>query len=132
MRIPSVIKRVSRFKEFMETQRQQRPLEHRITLTEQEILNEIRDKNIFRAVDVDLHVPDNLLDHFGEMSPIFCNEEIPFEAVGEYTQNNARMLQVSENPRRLLVGGVRARTILLATPLFKWYMEHGLVISRVF
>lgn len=66
------------------------------------------------------------------MSPISCNEEIPFEAVGEYTQNTARKLQVSENPRRLLLGGVRARTILLATPLFKWYMEHGLVISRVY
>lgn len=79
-----------------------------------------------------MHVPDNLLDHFGEMSPIFCNAEIPFEAVGEYTQNNARKLQVSENPRRLLVGGVRARTILLATPLLKVYMEHGLVISRVY
>lgn len=66
------------------------------------------------------------------MSPIFCNEEIPFEAVGEYTQNTARKLQVSENPRRLLVGGVRARKIVLATPLLEWYMEHGLVISRVY
>lgn len=62
----------------------------------------------------------------------FCNEEIPFEAVGEYTQNTARKLQVSENPRRLLVGGVRARKIVLATPLLEWYMEHGLVISRVY
>lgn len=104
------------FKEFIETQRQQRPLEHRITLTEQEILSAIRDKKkIFGAVEVDMHV----LDNFGEMSPIFCNEEIPFEAVGEYTQNNARKLQFSENPRRLLVGGVRARKIVLATPLLK-------------
>lgn len=66
------------------------------------------------------------------MSPIFCNEEIPFEAVGEYTQNTARKLQVSENPSRLLVGEVRARKIVLATPLLEWYMEHGLVISRVY
>lgn len=81
-----------------------------------------------------MHVPENLLDHFGEMFPIFCNAEIPFEAVGEYTQNTARKLQVSENPRRMLVGGVRARKIVLATPLIKWYMymEHGLVISRVY
>lgn len=74
----------------------------------------------------------HVLDNFGEMSPIFCNEEIPFEAVGEYTQNNARKLQFSENPRRLLVGGVRARKIVLATPLLEWYMEHELVISRVY
>lgn len=38
------------FKEFIETQRQQRPLEHRITLTEQEIFSAIRDKtNIWRC-----------------------------------------------------------------------------------
>lgn len=79
-----------------------------------------------------MYVLDNFLDHFGEMSPIFCNEEIPFEAVGEYTQNTAQKLQVSENPRRLLVGGVRARKIVLATPLLELYMEHGLVISRVY
>lgn len=38
------------FKEFIETQRQQRPLEHRTTLTEQEMLSAIRDKkNIWRC-----------------------------------------------------------------------------------
>jgi hypothetical protein len=26
---------------------------------------------------------------------------------------------------------MRARRILLATPLIKWYLEHGLVVSRV-
>lgn len=79
-----------------------------------------------------MYVLDNFLDHFGEMSPIFCNEEIPFEAVGEYTQNNARKLQFSENSRRLLVGRVRARKIVLATPLLEWSMEPGQVISRVY
>lgn len=38
------------FKEFIETQRQQRPLEHRITLTEQEILSAIRDKKKYLAL----------------------------------------------------------------------------------
>jgi hypothetical protein len=82
-------------------------------------------------MEVDLRVPNHILDHFSEMSPVFCNAEIPFNAVGNYSQETARKLSVSENPRRLLVGGLRARRILLATPLIKWYLEHGLVVSRV-
>lgn len=40
------------FKEFIETQRQQRPLEHRITLTEQEMLSAIRDKKKYLALSM--------------------------------------------------------------------------------
>lgn len=27
---------------------------------------------------------------------------------------------------------MRARKILLATPLLKWYLDHGLVVSRIY
>ena len=119
------------FRDFIDTQRRQRPLEHRNSHSTHEILSAIREKKLFCATEVDLHVPNHLLDHFREMSPIFCNADIPFDAVGDYSRKTARKFQISENSRRLLVGGVRARRILLATPLLKWYLEHGLVVSRV-
>ena len=119
------------FRDFIDTQRRQRPLEHRNSLSTHGILSAIREKKLFCATEVDFHVPNHLLDHFREMSPIFCNADIPFDAVGDYSRETARKFQISENSRRLLVGGVRARRILLATPLLKWYLEHGLVVSRV-
>jgi hypothetical protein len=33
--------------------------------------------------------------------------------------------------RRLLVGGMSAKKILIATPLLRWYMEHGLEVTKI-
>ena len=35
-------------------------------------------------------------------------------------------------PRRKLVGSFRGDKILLATPLLRWYLEHGLELTRVY
>ena len=43
----------------------------------------------------------------------------------------AEKLGLSKKPRRLLVGGLRAEKILIATPLLKWYLNHGLIVSRI-
>lgn len=45
------------------------------------------------------------------------------------TPPSTSMLQ---DPRRLLVGGLRAKQILLATPLLKWYLDHGLEVTKVY
>lgn len=117
------------FKTFIENKQMQRPLEHRSTLTTSEIISAVREEKIFGAVEVDIQVPDHLYETFSEMSPIFCNSRISFESLGAYTQETGKRLNVSQTPRRLLVGGMRARKILLATPLLKWYLDHGLTVS---
>ena len=40
--------------------------------------------------------------------------------------------QLSDKPRRLLVGGTKARQILLATPLLKFYLDHGLRVTKIY
>ena len=35
-------------------------------------------------------------------------------------------------PRRMLVGSFHGDKILLATPLLRWYLEHGLEVTRVY
>lgn len=39
--------------------------------------------------------------------------------------------QLSDKPRRLLVGGMKARH-LLATPLLQWYLKYGLDVSKIY
>lgn len=73
-----------------------------------------------------------MYETFSDMSPIFCNSRISFESLGAYTQETGKRLNVSQTPRRLLVGGMRARKILLATPLLKWYLDHELTVSRIY
>lgn len=59
----------------------------------------MREQNIFGAVEVDIHVhvPNHLLNKFSEMSPIFCNSEIPFDALGPFPQETAQKLDLREN-----------------------------------
>ena len=37
-----------------------------------------------------------------------------------------------QDPRRLLVGGMSAQKILLATPLLKWYLDHGMKVTKIY
>ena len=46
-------------------------------------------------------------------------------------QNHVEEHDLSKEPRKLLVGGMAAKQILLATPLLKWYLDHGLVVSKM-
>ena len=37
-----------------------------------------------------------------------------------------------KRPQRLLVSGLKAEKVLLSSPLLRWYMEHGLEVTRVY
>lgn len=94
-------------------------------------------------VEVDIEVPDQWpgyfrhptltpYEYFREMSPLFCTTEIPFEAIGQHMQAHIWEYQLSDQSRKLLVGGMRARQILLATPLLQWYLNHGLMVTKIY
>lgn len=71
-------------------------------------------------------------EHFEEMAPIFCTADVPFHLIGEHMQEHVRANDLSENPRRLLIGGTRARKILIATPLLQWYLKQGQHVTRIY
>ena len=50
---------------------------------EQDILND----KLFGFIQVDIETPENLKEHFAEMTPIFKNAEIKFDDIGEYMKN---------------------------------------------
>ena len=102
------------------------------TVSKKQILDAVIHDELFGFVEVDLHVPDHLHDTFQEMSPIFCNTEIPFEQIGSFMQNHMRKNNISDKPRHLLVGGMAARKILLSSPLLKWYLTHGLQVTHIY
>ena len=39
--------------------------------------------------------------------------------------------QMSKAPRRLLVSGMKGEKMLIATPLLKWYLKHGMTVSQI-
>ena len=115
---------------------------HRGKVNEKQILAGVRDETLFGMVEVDIEVPQRWegdfrprlspWDYFKEMSPLFCNVEVKFEDIGAHMQNHLEQEGLNTHPRRLLVGGMKAEKILLATPLLKWYLDHGMKVTRVY
>ena len=116
---------------------------HKGNITEDSILEGVLKGDLFGMVEVDIQVPVQWpsyflhptlspYDYFQEMSPLFCTTEIPFDSIGEHIQAHIWEYQLSEQPRILLVGGMKARQILLATPLLEWYLEHVLVVTKIY
>ena len=94
-------------------------------------------------VECDIRVPDQWpsyfrhptmtpYEYFEEMSPLFCTTDVPFDLIGEHMQDHVRRFQLSEKPRRLLVGGMRERQMLIATPLLIWYLQHGMIVIKIY
>ena len=66
------------------------------------------------------------------MTPIFKNVDVCLDDVGEFMQEYARQHNIKDVARRLLIGSYFGKKIRLATPLLKWYLEHGLVFTLIY
>ena len=105
---------------------------HKKVLTQDQILKDVVDGKFFAMEEVDIQVPEHLKSYFEEMSPIFCSCDVPVSAMGSLMQNHITNCNMSTKPRRLLIGGMKAKKILLLTPLLKWYIDHGLEVTEVY
>ena len=100
-------------------------------MSAERILSEVRNECLFGCVEVDIRVPEHLKDKFGEMCPIFKNTEISRDDIGDFMKTYAEEHNIMAQPRRSLIGSLKGEKILLATPLLKWYLEHGLEVTKV-
>ena len=96
------------------------------------MLNFIKDGSLFGLVECDIRVPDTLLQDFAEMPPIFKNTEISRNDIGDHMKAYAEKEGLMNKPRRSLIGSMFGRRILLATPLLRWYLSHGLEVQNVY
>ncbi|CAG2210268.1 unnamed protein product [Mytilus edulis] len=112
-------------------------------VNETQILNAVRSGDLFGMCQVDICVPEEWADefkgqsdmtphdYFAEMSPLFCNMEIPFDSFGQRIQEHVEKHNLSKKPRRLMVGGMKATEILIAAPLLKWYILHRMKVTKI-
>ena len=105
---------------------------HRGATSEEEILSAIRNDSVFGLVECDIHVPNSKRHMFKEMPPIFKNTEVALDDIGPHMREFAERYSIMSKPRRMLIGSLFGKKILLITPLVKWYLEHGLVVSKIY
>jgi len=113
-------------------------------VSENEIIDGVLCEDIFGMVEVDICVPDSWQDvafkpsslppflYFSEMSPIFLNHDVTFNDIGEFMQKHVTEHGLSTQPRKMLVGGMRGHKVLIATPLLRWYILHGMRITKIY
>lgn len=107
------------------------PGEDKYRLSESEILQMVKDGSLFGAIEVDIEVPEHLKEKFSEMTPIFKNVEVTEEDIGDYMKTYLEASGKKFENTRYLIGSMFGKNILLITPLLKWYLEHGLVVTKV-
>lgn len=108
------------------------PTEELFRVTEKEILCGIMDGQIFGCVEVDLAVPDNLKGYFQEMCPIFKHATVKLQDIGLHMQNFLKNSNKVFKDRHYLIGSMFATKILIITPLLRWYIEHGIVVNKIY
>ena len=95
------------------------------------IQNVLNDK-LFGFFQVDIEVPEQLLYKFSEFSPIFILSEVPEDQIPQHMQAykiNTGRKKIKNN--RKLLGVMKAEKILLYSPLLKWYLNHGLQVTKI-
>ena len=109
------------------------PTSHpRWKMTQQQIIAAEIDGTLFGMVECDVRVPDNLREYFAEMQPVFKNTTVTRDDIGPFMRQYAEENDIMSAPRRRLVGSFHGIKLLLATPLLRWYLAHGLVVDRVY
>ena len=107
------------------------PTEHQFRMTQDQIISAIQGGFIFGAIQCDVRVPDHLKCHFEEMPPIFKNTTITENDIGEHMTDFLKTTGKSFKPTRYLIGSMWGEKILMITPLLRWYIEHGLEVTRI-
>ena len=108
------------------------PLHQCRSMNLQTIIDAVRDERLFGVIECDIEVPSHLKDYFSEMPPIFKNCIVSKEDIGPHMRDFSDENGLMSQPRRTLIGSLRGDKIMLITPLVKWYLDHGLQITKVY
>ena len=97
-----------------------------------ELIQNVLNDELFGFFEVDIEVPEQLRDKFSEFSPLFFLDEVPEEQIPQhmkdYKINTGR--KKTKNNKKLL-GVMKTEKILLYSPLLKWYLNHGLQVTKI-
>ena len=92
------------------------------------ILRDVKSNKLFGAIEVDIEVKKSHQAHFKELTPFFCTCNVKMEEIGSYCEDN----DIKVDHKRLLISGLKAKKILLATPLLRWYLANYCEVTRIY
>ncbi|EGZ27443.1 hypothetical protein PHYSODRAFT_321246 [Phytophthora sojae] len=100
------------------------------------IVDDIVYDKIFGFLECDIRTPEHLKPYFSEMTPIFKNTLIDCSdqsVIGQHMfEYNEERKQSRAKPARKLIGSYFGEKILIYAPLLKWYISHGMEITKTY
>jgi len=86
----------------------------------------------FGLVEVDIKIPEDKYNYFGEMSPIFKNIEYSEAEGGEYMKKIILAKRDKLTTSKKLIASLKATRILIKSTRLKWLIEKGAVITKLY
>ena len=100
-------------------------------LSEEQLLQEIIDGQLFGYVHCDIEVPGHLRSYFSNFSPIFKNTVVSRENNGILMRDYAEKENIMPQPRRMLISSFILTNGTIINPLLLFYLKLGLVCRKI-
>ena len=97
-----------------------------------EIIQNVLNDKLFGFFEVDIEVPEQKRKRFSEFCPLFVISEVPEDQIPQHMKDykiNTGRKMIKNNKKFL--GVMKAEKILLYSPLLKWYLNHGLQVTKI-
>ena len=97
-----------------------------------EIIQNVLNDELFGFFEVDIEVPEQKRKRFSEFCPLFVISEVSEEQIPQHMKDykiNTGRKMIKNNKK--LLGVMKAEKILLYSPLLKWYLNHGLQVTKI-
>ena len=97
-----------------------------------EIIQNVLNDKLFGFFEVDIEVPEQKRKRFSEFCPLFVISEVPEEQIPQHMKDykiNTGRKKIKNNKK--LLGVMKTEKILLYSPLLKWYLNHGLQVTKI-
>ena len=97
-----------------------------------EIIQNVLNDKLFGFFEVDIEVPEQKRKRFSEFCPLFVISEVPEDQIPQHMKDykiNTGRKMIKNNKK--LLGVMKTEKILLYSPLLKWYLNHGLHVTKI-
>ena len=97
-----------------------------------EIIQNVLNDKLFGFFEVDIEVPEQKRKRFSEFCPLFVISEVPEDQIPQHMKDYkiSTGRKMIKNNKKLL-GVMKAEKILIYSPLLKWYLNHGLQVTKI-
>ena len=100
-------------------------------LSRKKMITALSNGSIFGLAMVDIKTPEYLKEYFSIMQPIVLNRIVKREDLGELMKKYCIENKQMSRPRKVLGQAFSAKNILLTTPLLKWYINKGMIVTKI-